>query len=108
LTINPTFAPAKTQQMLESELYDWLNKENIRTPKYKVFSLAEEPDVDFYPVALKIQSPKVVHKSDAGAVVTDVKDRDAMQAAKATILANIKAHGIALDDTDHLIATQKK
>ncbi len=63
-------------------------------------------DVNFYPVALKIESAKVVHKSDVGAVIVDIKNREELTAARQTILANIKAHNITLDDTDRLIATQ--
>lgn len=92
--------------MLESELYDWLKKEEINTPQYKLFTLSEDVAVDFYPVALKIESAKVVHKSDVGAVVIDIKNHDELSAAKAIILSNIKAHGITLDDSDHLIATE--
>ncbi len=92
--------------MLESEIYDWLKKEGINTPAYKLFNLSAELDVDFYPVALKIESPKVVHKSDVGGVVIDIKNREELLAAQKTILSNIKAHGIALDDNDRLIATQ--
>lgn len=92
--------------MLESEIYDWLRKEGISTPQYKLFNLTEDVAVDFYPVALKIESPKVVHKSDVGAVVIDVKDAEGLHAARVTILSHIKAHGITLDDSDRLIATQ--
>ena len=92
--------------MLESEIYDWLKKSEISTPQYKLFKLSEDVNVDFYPVALKIESPKVVHKSDVGGVVIDIKNQDELKAAKQTILTTLKAHGIALDDNDRLIATQ--
>ena len=51
----------KTLSMLESEIYDWLKKEDINTPKYQLFDLADAIDVSFYPVALKIESAKVIH-----------------------------------------------
>ena len=92
--------------MLESEIYDWLKKENINTPNYKLFGIDEEPGLDFFPVALKIQSPKVVHKSDVGGVVVDIKNVEELKTARNTIVSNIKQHGIALDSSDHLIATQ--
>jgi acyl-CoA synthetase (NDP forming) len=92
--------------MLESEIYDWLKKADINTPQYKLFNLNEDVNVDFYPVALKIESPKVIHKSDVGGVVIDIKNQEELKAAKQTILTNIKAHGITLDDNDRLIATQ--
>lgn len=92
--------------MLESEIYDWLKKENISTPEYRLFKLNDDVDVNFYPVALKIQSPKVVHKSDVGGVVIDIKNQQELKDAQKTIVANIKLHGITTDDTDKLIATQ--
>lgn len=92
--------------MLESEIYDWLKKENINTPQYQLFGIDQEADVDFYPVALKIESAKVVHKSDVGGVVIDIKNHEELQQAQKTILSKIKAHGINLDSTDRLIATQ--
>jgi len=92
--------------MLESEIYDWLKKEDINTPQYQLFSLTDTVDVNFYPVALKIESARVVHKSDVGGVVIDIKNREELAEAQKTILANIKAHGIVLDESDKLIATQ--
>ena len=92
--------------MLESEIYDWLKKAEINTPKYRLFNLTEEVELDFYPVALKIESAKVVHKSDVGGVIIDIKNGQELTEARNTILANIKAHGITLDEYDRLIATQ--
>jgi acyl-CoA synthetase (NDP forming) len=92
--------------MLESEIYDWFKKEAISTPQYHLFNLSEDLDVNFYPVALKIESPKVIHKSDVGGVVIDIKNKEELQTAKQSILTSIKAHGIVLDDSDRLIATQ--
>lgn len=92
--------------MLESEIYEWLKKEGIRCPAYHLFALNENPHVDFYPVALKIQSPKVVHKSEVGAVVTDLKNPEELKQAAATILSNLETHGIVPDEADKLIAVE--
>jgi acetyl coenzyme A synthetase (ADP forming)-like protein len=58
-----------------------------------------------YPVVMKIVSPDIIHKSDAGGVKVDVKDADAVREAYKTILANAKAykadaniHGIAVQE----------
>ncbi len=92
--------------MLESEIYEWLNTYGIPVPDFELFELSEDIDVGFYPVALKIQSPKVIHKSNVGGVITDIKNKDELKAARETIIANLKSHGISLDKGDKLIATK--
>ncbi len=42
-----------------------------------------------YPVALKIQSPRIPHKSDAGGVALNVADAAALRAAYRTMLARV-------------------
>lgn len=91
--------------MLESEIYQWLKKYDLNVPEFKLFNLTEEPGIDFYPVALKIESAKVVHKSDVGGVITDIKNPNELNAAKQTILSDLKLHGIAIDENDRFIAT---
>lgn len=84
--------------MLENEIYEWLNAYKIATPKYKVFRLNEELKVEFYPVALKFLSDKVVHKTEAGAVVTNIKNEQELKTAKSKILSNLCEHNIHADD----------
>lgn len=43
-----------------------------------------------YPVALKVLSPDVVHKSDVGGVVLGVESREALQAAFSALLARLE------------------
>ena len=45
-----------------------------------------------FPVVLKIVSPDILHKSDAGGVITDIGDVDNVRASYASILDNAKAH----------------
>jgi acyl-CoA synthetase (NDP forming) len=45
-----------------------------------------------FPVAMKIQSPDVMHKSDAGGVVLGVKSAEEAKAAYETILKNVAKH----------------
>ena len=45
-----------------------------------------------YPVVMKIVSPDILHKSDAGGVVTDIADRAAAMRAHDDILAAAKRH----------------
>ncbi|MEN6570495.1 MAG: acetate--CoA ligase family protein [Anaerolineaceae bacterium] len=58
-----------------------------------------------YPVVMKIVSPEILHKSDAGGVKVNVKDDAAVREAFATIMKNAKAynananiHGIAVQE----------
>jgi acetyl-CoA synthetase (ADP-forming) len=44
-----------------------------------------------FPVVLKIVSPQVLHKSDAGGVVIDVKDEEGVREAYNRILTNVRA-----------------
>jgi acetyltransferase len=49
-----------------------------------------------YPVALKIDSPDILHKTEAGVVRLNLRDADEVRAAYAEILANAKAYLSAL------------
>lgn len=45
-----------------------------------------------YPVVLKIVSPDIIHKSDVGGVVVDLKNTDEVKAAHKKIIQNVKKH----------------
>ncbi len=45
-----------------------------------------------FPVVLKIVSAEILHKTDAGGVITDIEDVDALKAAYTAILDNTKAY----------------
>jgi acetate---CoA ligase (ADP-forming) len=58
-----------------------------------------------YPVVMKIVSPDILHKSDAGGVKVNIKDENGVREAYRTILANARAykdsahiHGIAVQE----------
>ncbi len=50
-----------------------------------------EADAMGYPVAMKIVSPQIIHKSDAGGVIVNVADAAGVQEAFARIVENAKA-----------------
>jgi len=45
-----------------------------------------------FPVVLKIVSPQVLHKSDAGGVLINIKDEEGVREGYRKILENVKAH----------------
>lgn len=45
-----------------------------------------------YPIVLKIVSPQVLHKSDAGGVLINIKDEKGLREGYNTILKNVKKH----------------
>ncbi|HVX26703.1 MAG TPA: acetate--CoA ligase family protein [Parafilimonas sp.] len=92
--------------MLENEIYEWLQSYQIATPQYKVFKLNKELKVDFYPVALKLLSNKVVHKTEVGAVVININDDAALKKAKREMLCNLCKQNIHVDENDKLIVTK--
>lgn len=92
--------------MTESQIYDTLKNYGFLITPYCSFGLTETPSIDFFPVALKIESEKVVHKSNFGAVKLNINSMEALERAKDEIIANIRAKEVLLDATDRFIATQ--
>jgi len=92
--------------MLENEIYDWLEEKKIHTPEHKVFGFNEKPEANFYPAALKIESPKVIHKSEFGGVAINLNGKEDLQVAKETILSNLRMNGIELDEKDKFLVSR--
>lgn len=90
----------------ESELYSFLGKYGIKTPACKSVGLREKITFDAFPAVIKIQSPKVVHKSDVGGVILNLTSNDELEKAREQIIANLKKHNIELDSNDEFIITQ--
>jgi acetyl-CoA synthetase (ADP-forming) len=47
-----------------------------------------------FPVVLKIVSPDIMHKSDVGGVIVNLKDADSVQNAYQQIMKNVKKHNV--------------
>jgi acetate---CoA ligase (ADP-forming) len=62
----------------------------VRSPEQAVQAAAEIG----YPVVLKAVAAKLSHKSDAGGVVLDLRDAEAVRAAYAAIEANVRRAGV--------------
>jgi acetyltransferase len=71
--------------LLEPDAMAWLLSESIPVPDFR-FAVTPEEAVRGsreigYPVVMKVVSPDIVHKSDAGGVILDIRDDHAARAA---------------------------
>lgn len=64
-------------------------KTELSTSEEEAVRLAEEIG---YPVVMKIMSPDILHKSDAGGVKVEINDADEVREAYKTIMANAKEY----------------
>lgn len=79
---NIAAATRESRGLLEPEAYELLKEYDIPVPEYRIAAnesdLIPACEVVGYPVVLKVISPRIIHKSDANAVIVDVKsERDA-------------------------------
>lgn len=82
--------------LLEEEGYEVLRAYGFPTPK-SVLAATEEEGVRAaheigYPVVMKIASPDIIHKSDAGGVKVGVKSDEELRAAFKTIIENARKY----------------
>lgn len=91
--------------MLEGEIYQWLESKGIPVPDYRVFEADEKMEVGFYPAVIKIQSPKVIHKSDVGGVIIDLQNVNDLIEARRQIISNLNQHNICIDRGDKFIVS---
>ncbi|KCZ73056.1 CoA binding protein,ATP-grasp domain protein [Candidatus Methanoperedens nitroreducens] len=91
----------------EAEGYGLLKRHDIPVPEYKIVNNADEAvriaEKMGYPVVAKIVSLQVVHKSDAGGVVTGIKNKDEVKNAFETIIQNVKKNVPDADITGIII-----
>ena len=96
------------QNLLETEARAILQAYNISVPRADLVKSAEEAvqaaDVMGYPVALKIVSRKIVHKSDVGGVKINVKSADDVRRAFEEVVANALKVA-AKDEIEGLLVT---
>jgi acetyltransferase len=79
--------------MIESEAYQLLEQYRIAVADYRVVRSIDEAisaaEGLGYPVVLKAQHPELVHKTDAGAVVLNIRDATELRHAADTIRRNL-------------------
>lgn len=85
-----------TKQLIsEAEGYELLKKAGVPVPAYAIAHSADEAvscaEKIGFPVVLKIISPQVVHKSDAGGVQANLNSKDEVRRAYETIMSGIRA-----------------
>ncbi len=86
----------KRKYLLETEAKTICMEYGIPVTKFKLakneaeaIKFAEEIG---YPVVLKIVSPDIIHKSDVGGVIVNLKDANAVRNAYKQILKNVRRH----------------
>lgn len=80
----------------EAEGYELLKTAGAPVPAYALTHSPEEAAIAAaeigFPVVLKIVSPQIVHKSDAGGVIANIRSEDEVRRAYDTILASVRAY----------------
>ena len=71
----------KTGALADSEVRELLKHYGIPTPRYQIIEVEEDLDkIEIpFPVALKVSSPKILHKTDVRGVYLDIKDIDELK-----------------------------
>lgn len=82
--------------MTEPEVWELFESYGLPVPRHRLVRNEDEAVLACesigYPVVLKIVSPDILHKSDAGGVKVNLRNKDDMLSAYHDILANIKAN----------------
>ena len=88
--------PSSEKRVLpESEGKEWLKRNSFSVPEGKIVSaqqLGEAAIAVGYPVALKMISPRLTHKTEAGAVVLNLKDENSLKLAAAKMKSDVTAY----------------
>ena len=88
--------PSSEKRVLpESEGKEWLKRNSFNVPEGKIVSaqqLGEAAIAVGYPVALKMISPRLTHKTEAGAVVLNLKDENSLNLAAAKMKSDVTAY----------------
>ena len=88
--------PSSEKRVLpESEGKDWLKRNSFNVPEGKIVSaqqLGKAANAVAYPVALKMISRRLAHKTEAGAVVLNLKDEGSLRLAASKMKSDVAAY----------------
>ena len=93
--LNPVSIPEPGIMMDEIEGKAWLARAGFGIPQGRCSNGRQAPEVAReigFPVALKMMSPKLPHKTEAGAVALSLKDPDEVANAVVAMRATVTAH----------------
>ncbi|MFX1319471.1 MAG: acetate--CoA ligase family protein [Promethearchaeota archaeon] len=97
--VDDIIALAQTENrtyLLENESKTIIQIYKLPVAKFKIAETEDEAvkaaDTIGYPVVLKILSRDVIHKSDVGGVIINVKDADAVREGYQSIISNVQKH----------------
>lgn len=102
-----------TRRLLsEAEGYGLLKNHGIPVPRFSVVSSRQDVGVAAertgYPLVMKVISPQVVHKSDAGGVITGIGSVSEAETAFDTIVRNVQAFDPSAVISGLIIEQQKE
>ena len=80
----------------EAEGYEILQKIGVPIPRYALATNITEAisaaDKTGFPLVLKVVSPQIIHKSDAGGVITGIRNTEVLLGAFDKIISNVKKY----------------
>jgi len=84
------------QLVSEAQGYEILQKMGVPIPRYALATTITEAvsaaEKTGFPLVLKVVSPQIVHKSDAGGVITGVRNKEVLLGAYDKILSNARKY----------------
>jgi acetate---CoA ligase (ADP-forming) len=93
--VPPTPPPAQPSELSPATLEATLARYGIALPKSQAVATAADAVAAAehigFPVALKIRSPDILHKTEAGGVTLDLRSREAVQTAADALTASARA-----------------
>ena len=96
----------------EAQGYDLLREIGVPIPRYAlartITDAISSADEVGYPVVLKVVSPQVVHKSDAGGVFTSIHNVKELREAYGKIISNVRAHNPTATIEGIMVEQQQK